>query len=271
MPSPLTEIAEAPKFITPDEHQEAQQSTPGSFAAIPPVLRFKLDPVSIYIRPTPSNPPQCFASFQVQQQDQDDEGRVTTSASQGSLWLTEESLSFLSSETSSGFKLSYPAISLHAVTRSPPQGLYGPSTSSSTNASTSSSTGCLYCQLDLSSGEQDAEEEQDEDTLVEMHIFTQDDETLEQLFESLSYCASLHPSAGGDDGGNPFSGLAPFGNGLPNGSSGMALDGEYDDADEGDDDLVTDVQAQDGDQEELSEAGRVRNDFQTPDSRYRPY
>ena len=61
---------------------------------------------------------------------------------------------------------------------------------------------------------------------------------VDKLFESLSYCAALHPSLGaqdGDDSGNPFAGIAPFGSGSD------------------------------------KETGRVRSDWQTPDARYQPY
>lgn len=51
----------------------------------------------------------------------------------------------------------------------------------------------------------------------------------------------------GDDatGGNPFAGMGPFGTGIDDNS-------QFEDA-------------------ELSETGRVRAPFQTPDSRFRPY
>lgn len=93
---------------------------------------------------------------------------------------------------------------------------------------------------------------------------------MEPLFEALSYCASLHPSTTGDntDGGHPFSSFGPFGTGLigqGQGDEGEHLqheaDGAFDDAEEG---------AEDG-SGQLSDSGRVRSDFQTPDGRFRPY
>lgn len=90
---------------------------------------------------------------------------------------------------------------------------------------------------------------------------------MEPLFEALSYCASLHPSITeeedeGGGGGHPFSGVGPFGTGLVGGDNDeeLASEGEFDDADE-----------EQVDNAHLSETGRVRNDFQTPDSRFRPY
>ena len=86
---------------------------------------------------------------------------------------------------------------------------------------------------------------------------------MEPLFETLSYCASLHPSPNGEDdegGGHPFAGVGPFGTGTMGGMQDQAdIDGAFDDADE----EVGDAH--------LTETGRVRNGFQTPDSRYRPY
>lgn len=86
--------------------------------------------------------------------------------------------------------------------------------------------------------------------------------TVEPLFEALSYCASLHPSITEEEdegGGHPFSGVGPFGTGLlGNQEQQVESDGAFDDAEE-----AGDVR--------LSENGRVRNDFQTPDARFRPY
>lgn len=90
---------------------------------------------------------------------------------------------------------------------------------------------------------------------------------VEPLFEALSYCASLHPSEAEDEGGgHPFAGVGPFGTGAPRQENEDQTDtaGAFDDAEEGNNNEETnDVQ--------LSETGRVRNGFQTPDSRYRPY
>jgi hypothetical protein len=83
---------------------------------------------------------------------------------------------------------------------------------------------------------------------------------VEPLFEALSYCASLHPSATDaedEGGGHPFAGMGPFGTGTL-GQGNQTSEEAFEDADE--DDAV-----------QLSETGRVRNDFQSPDSRFRPY
>lgn len=86
------------------------------------------------------------------------------------------------------------------------------------------------------------------------------------MFEALSYCASLHPSITEEDdagGGHPFSSVGPFGTGLLGGQEQQVeTDGAFDDAEEG---------IPGGEDVQLSETGRVRNAFQTPDSRFRPY
>lgn len=85
---------------------------------------------------------------------------------------------------------------------------------------------------------------------------------VEPLFEALSQCASLHPSGNEeDDSGNPFASIGAFGTGNYSGAYGEQEEGTFDDA-EADDGEAT---------EGLTEGGRVRNDFQTPDSRFKPY
>ncbi|SPO40325.1 uncharacterized protein PSFLO_05807 [Pseudozyma flocculosa] len=314
-------IAEAPRFLSRQDADVAQQSTPGSFAALPPLLRLELEQVRIYLCPPPDSLPTCFSKYESTSaagqhanpdgEDEDlDHDAAQTVVADGKLWLTESELSFLAPGSSSGFSVTYPTISLHAVTRSPPAGLAAPcppsASASQQNGQDPRSGGCLYVQLDLAAEDEQADQD-DEGSLLEMHVFTPDDEsrgypslgcsrsarpppttrliapppcspirlrhTVDQLFEALSHCASLHPSAGGggDGGSHPFSGFAPFGTGDPD---AMAVDGAFDDADEDDDAIVADAQPTNGDgagTAELSEAGRVRNDFQTPDSRFRPY
>ena len=71
----------------------AQQSTPESFASLPPVLRYHLDRVRIYLSPTPANPPSCFSKHTVTSsfihQDEDEEPQ-DVSVAEGALWLTEQ-------------------------------------------------------------------------------------------------------------------------------------------------------------------------------------
>ncbi len=268
----LEEITAPPQHVTAEQLEQLQQATPDSFASIPPVLRLHLTQSTVYLSPSPSARPSCFQLLSSHnsngngahesEEDEDEDAEVFQTS--GQLWLTEREVAFLSAKTNSGFKLGYPNVALHAVTRSPPSFLAAGSSSSA------GFHGCLYCQLDLSpnAGTGQMGDDEDEDgEFVEMYICTPDAASLDQLFEALSHCASLHPSGPTeDDGGHPFAGFAPFGTGA----SGEELEGEDDGAF---DDAETNGDHEDveGDEQELSETGRVRTDFQTPDSRFRPY
>ncbi|KAG6334111.1 hypothetical protein ID866_4973 [Astraeus odoratus] len=87
------------------------------------------------------------------------------------------------SSTGRGFQISYPTITLHAISRA--EGL-GPS---------------IYCQLD--EGENEASEDADVTGMRELTITPRLPDSLEPIFEALSLCASLHPdpcmSEDGDD------------------------------------------------------------------------
>ena len=262
----MEEISAPPAHVSADQLSQLQQSTPQSFGEIPPVLHLHLAQSTIYISPSPSSRPKCFEqlagkSTQNGASEEDDEEAEVYRAS-GELWLTEREVAFLAPKTGTGFRLGYPNVALHAVTRTPPSFL---STTSQNGASSSEDFhGCLYCQLDLSPNAATAEmgDDDEEGEFVEMYICTPDSASLDKLFEALSHCASLHPSGPvEDDSGHPFAGFAPFGTSASGTQLGDDDEGAYDDADaEGD-----------HEEEELSETGRVRADFQTPDARYRPY
>lgn len=228
----ITSIIEPPVCLPAQEHDAATSSTPASFASIPPKLVLALQEVSIYAEP-------AFDSL---------------TDGQGSIWVTEQSFSYLSSSSSStGFSLPYPLLALHAVSSSLPPAL-----------AQQGERPCIYCQIeDASLGAEDGEgedngNEEEETGLREMWIIPKNTEDVEPLFAALSHCASLHPSTSdGDDDGSPFASLGPFGTGL---GSSSGADGAFDDAEEGEEPGGG-----------LSATGRVRTDYQTPDSRYRPY
>ncbi|SJX60471.1 uncharacterized protein SRS1_11791 [Sporisorium reilianum f. sp. reilianum] len=271
----MEEISAPPAYATADQLAQLQTSTPQSFDNIASQLHLHLAQSTIYVSPSPSSRPPCFeqlagtsngAAHHGDDDDDDDNDEVGAEVFQasGELWLTERELSFLAPKTGTGFRLGYPNVALHAVARTPPSFL------STSNGSSQGFHGCLYCQLDLSpnaaAAEMGVDGDDDNGEFVEMYICTPDGASLDQLFEALSHCASLHPSGPvDDDGGHPFSGFAPFGTSGSGTQLGDGMDqddqddeGAFDDAD-GDDDA------------ELSETGRVRAEFQTPDSRYRPY
>ncbi|EIM91386.1 uncharacterized protein STEHIDRAFT_153030 [Stereum hirsutum FP-91666 SS1] len=165
----VTPITEVPSYISPEEHRTLTASTPASFTSIPPVLRHTETNVRVTFDP-PLNPT-IFGP--------DD-------AREGTLYVIESALVFMST-TGKGFQITYPSITLHAILRSGE----GPAS--------------IYCQLDetdysqtpmtiAANGAGEGEEEVTEmQEMRELHIISSKPENLEPIFESLSYCASLHP------------------------------------------------------------------------------
>ncbi|SNX81748.1 uncharacterized protein MEPE_00453 [Melanopsichium pennsylvanicum] len=278
----MEEISAPPLYVSADKLEQMQQITPKSFDSIPPVLHLHLAQTTVYLSPSPSTRLTCFEQLisgklcnngannganTEDSVDEEQEQDAEVLQASGSLWLTEREVAFLVPKTAAGFRIGYPNIALHAVTRTPPSFL-----SSSTQNRTSLSEnfhGCLYCQLDLSPNAATAEMGADDDEqgeFVEMYISTQDSASLDQLFETLSHCASLQPSGSDqDDGGHPFAGFAPFGTSA----SGVQLG---DDDDDFDDEAFADADG-DGDEnaQELSETGRrnlahLESVMQWPDS-----
>ncbi|KXN91658.1 Methylosome subunit pICln [Leucoagaricus sp. SymC.cos] len=90
----------------------------------------------------------------------------------GTLYVLTSALVFFS-VSGRGFQVEYPSITLHAVSRRES----GPS---------------IYCQLDEPSEEQNATEEEYTE-MRELNIIPSSPDSLETIFEALSYCASLHP------------------------------------------------------------------------------
>ncbi|TFK97011.1 regulator of volume decrease after cellular swelling-domain-containing protein [Pterulicium gracile] len=198
-------IDSLPAFISVADHHALQTSTPASFADIPSVLRLQKDGVDVLF-----DPPM--------------EGG---DAKQGSLYITESALFYFSQTTSKGFRIEYPSITLHAISRA----ASGPS---------------IYCQLDESVPGAAPQPEDEDAPMREMNLTPTDTSNLDIIFETLSFCASLHPDP-------------------------------IDDEDEGDDDAFLDPDSTTFEtfngtgEEELSEVGRVRSDFANDSSRYRPY
>ncbi|PWZ02592.1 Calcipressin-domain-containing protein [Testicularia cyperi] len=268
--SALKHISAPPVFAESETQASQSRSTSTSPASAPPRLSFKLANATAYLTPSPTDLPSCFSALQPQIQtssmatdetDDEDESASTAAVSKANveLYLTEAELVLFSPQAGTGITLSYLTIALHAVTRSPPAFLVSSNhaeSSASASASDGTFPGCLYCQLDLSA-ENGQEDEEDEGNFLEMYIVTPDESTLDQLFEALSQCASLHPSGGADEdetSSHPFAGFAPFGTGA----NGHGQNGAFDDADAGEaDDFVSDVATQsDGVDQELSETGR---------------
>ncbi|PWN19762.1 hypothetical protein BCV69DRAFT_313506 [Microstroma glucosiphilum] len=194
-------ISEPPAYLTPEQHEAATSTTPDSFSNISPKLVLGLEQVTIHAEPSLA-------------------GILNGS---GRFWVTEESVSYLPS-SSQGFSLPYPLIALHAVSSTLPAAL-----------SSTGQTQCIYCQIDDAGAELQDGQTEDEDGveeemgLREMWIVPSRSEDVEPLFLALSHCASLHPSTSdGDDDGNPFASMGPFGTGA-NGSEGGL---QFEDAEE---------------------------------------
>ncbi|KAL7417318.1 regulator of volume decrease after cellular swelling-domain-containing protein [Mrakia frigida] len=169
----LSPISQPPRFISQENWNALTSETPSSFASIPPIIRHQQENVTITFSP-------------------DWEG-YGEQGLKGTLFVTEEALSFLPTASTSGFTLPYPSITLHAISRD--NAALGP---------------CVYCQLDESvqpdagaalpvverenDGHYHPEDDEEADTpMREMRIFV-GEESLEPIFLSLSHCASLHPS-----------------------------------------------------------------------------
>ncbi|KAH7912318.1 regulator of volume decrease after cellular swelling-domain-containing protein [Hygrophoropsis aurantiaca] len=155
----ITAITSIPAFVSPEEHRDLAASTPTSFSNIPPILRHREQGVRVSL-----DPPL--------------EGWTEGEAIEGDLYVIESALVFSSPGRS--FQIEYPAITLHAVSRS----ASGPS---------------IYCQLDESSPDVSADNEDDISAMRELSIIPKDETSLEPIFEALSHCASLHPDPNQSD------------------------------------------------------------------------
>lgn len=141
----LVAVSEPPKTVAADE-PGVYESTPKSLDEISSRLVLQMDSVHLCMRPYPPV---------LQESDTD------TLASIGALWLTEKCFTFLPRK-GKGFQVDYPAIVLHAVSRSVPE--YATHDDFGTEA-------CLYCQLD---DHPEREEEEEDDFVREMWILTRD-------------------------------------------------------------------------------------------------
>jgi nucleotide-sensitive chloride channel 1A len=244
-------ISASPRFITQEEHRVVQQSTPEDFSQVPPVLHRK-EKVSVSLS-------------------LDLDGFPLSRLVHGDLYVTEEcvakvahtqlrksdfadaiksrALSFVSAEANTGFSIPYPSISLHAISRAPPR--QPEDAAAASDASQIPPGPSIYCQLDVGG------DDEEEPALHELVIIADDPSSreycfldivlvrgctdkgplhpfsVEPIFEALSHCSALFPTID-DDEAPVFEGAA-------------------------------------GDEQELSEVGRVRSDFQEPSHRFAPY
>ncbi|KAG9017522.1 hypothetical protein FRB90_000947 [Tulasnella sp. 427] len=167
-------ISSLPHCVSPAEHAEIISTTPQSFADIPPVLRHKQENVTVELVPAP-------------EASEDNAGLEGTMV--GTLYVIESVLAFIL-PSGKGFSVTYPRITLHAVSRSESTGPY------------------VYCQLDETPEGVQVPEDEDAE-MSELKIIPGDIESVEKIFEALSHCATLHPdpNGGGDAGLGDFEGF----------------------------------------------------------------
>ncbi|KAH9029880.1 regulator of volume decrease after cellular swelling-domain-containing protein [Lactarius pseudohatsudake] len=157
----VTFVDAIPNHISVEEHRILTGATPASFADIPPVLRHKVQDVSVAFDPP-------IAGFSEED------------SAHGTLYIIESVLAYQSSATGRVFQIEYPSITLHAISR----GESGP---------------FVYCQLDdfpatVADGDENAEP-----CTRELNLIPQPSDSLDPIFEALSICASLHPDPQGSD------------------------------------------------------------------------
>lgn len=207
-----------PTHTTLAQHAVHQTSTPASFD-IPPVLRHLEKAASVRCNPAP----QGFA---------DAAGLESDQGITADVYVTEAAVVVFDPIKAQGFSIPYPAVTLHAISRTPMRSATGEL------ADTGLAGGpCLYCQLDEADGEDEtaaADEEGEEvNSTRDLIVTPTQASNVETLFEALSHCASLHPSDDPDEDG--------------------VGDGEW-------------TGQVDGDDEDAAEIARVRQD-----NRYHPY
>ncbi|KAG8773908.1 hypothetical protein FRC15_001693, partial [Serendipita sp. 397] len=148
-------ITALPHFVTQEEHRELTSSTPASFSELPAVLYHQESNSSITL-----DPPL--------------DGFSTQDCSSGTAYVLSTVLIFWSATAGKGLQVTYPTISLHAISRAK----FGPS---------------IYCQLDETLDVDEEPSADEELELRELRINAQSEASLEPMFEALSQCAALHP------------------------------------------------------------------------------
>ena len=148
MPS-VNLVSAVPTFVSLEEHKTLVASTPASFNDIPPVLRHKEDNVVVTLNPPLDGFDGVTGTLY-----------VLTRLAQPFLFScspathhTSSVLVFMSL-AGHGFQIEYPAITLHAVSRS-------------------DSRPSIYCQLDEAYGQDVAASNEDEDDMRELNIVPQ--------------------------------------------------------------------------------------------------
>ncbi|KLT41874.1 hypothetical protein CC85DRAFT_286116 [Cutaneotrichosporon oleaginosum] len=167
----LTPISQPPHSISAEEHDQLTSSTPASFDDIPPVLRWEGDAeVSLAVPSWTAWSKTGDEANGDANGDNNDSGHGVSHRVPGRLYVTEQAVAFVPREQQ-GFALSYPSLTLHALT---PAGLL---------------PAHIYCQID----EGETTDEDEYSSLAEMRVFVTP-EQLTPLFDALSACSALHAS-----------------------------------------------------------------------------
>ncbi|XP_057301606.1 methylosome subunit pICln-like [Hydractinia symbiolongicarpus] len=101
---------------------------------------------------------------------------------EGTLYITENVLIWKSSTEENGFKLQYPSISLHAVSRD---------TSSFPHE-------CLFCLLE-SADAIESDERDPEPDVTEVRFVPSQSSNIKAMYEAVTYCQELHPDPDEED------------------------------------------------------------------------
>ncbi|GAA5986767.1 hypothetical protein JCM11641_004783 [Rhodosporidiobolus odoratus] len=161
----LTLLTAPPQALTAEELANLSSSTPSTFEGIAPITRHHEHELRVKVDP-------AYEGF-------------TGDDLEGELWITEGALSFYSSAASTGLSIPYTHVTLHAISRTS-----APSTTATADAPAQP---CIYIQFEET---ENAEETDDYDGSGsrEMWLTPKDAESIEKIFSTLSYCASLHPT-----------------------------------------------------------------------------
>ncbi|KAK2460936.1 hypothetical protein APHAL10511_007406 [Amanita phalloides] len=163
-------ISAVPRYVTKEERNVLNASTPSSFIDLPPILYHKEEGVSVTLDPTL-------------------EGFTADDAAHGTLYIISSVLVFMSN-TERGFEVKYPDITLHAISRSNSKASIYCQLDEETNAAAERLS---HTDLNGTANEEDEEGNDDYSPMRELCIIPQDSQALETIFEALSQCASLHP------------------------------------------------------------------------------
>ncbi|GAA6021157.1 hypothetical protein JCM8202_001878 [Rhodotorula sphaerocarpa] len=181
----ITLLTSPPEALSREELAAISAATPSTFEGIAPLTRHH-EPAGVRIRLEPG-----FEGW-------------TGHGLEGALWITEGALSFYSETAQQGISLPYPHITLHAISRDPapaPAPANGTNGEAQAEASTGSSSSgsdapaCIYCQVEESEEILEDTDGLEESGTREMWITPADPASVDKIFSTLSYCASLHPAS----------------------------------------------------------------------------